>query len=270
MKASYLGPPTSFSYQFAKQYFANSEVTLKACDNFQQITDSLDSETLGVLPIENSSSSNVAQGIDLIIEGKLKILGEGFLSININLAGLHNSTLEGIKVLHAHPMAIKQCSRFIREKHLQTVEHSSNSAAQEAVMKLSSPQDAAVCGAELIDPNKLQIIKCDINNYKNNHTRFLIVSNQPNPANCGDKHTILFKAKHEPGSLAKALKAIADLGINLSKISSHQIPGTDWEYMFWIDLEIPANKLNDFTKSFAAAVQSYEVIGQYEKGKIFS
>jgi prephenate dehydratase len=269
MKVYYLGPVTSFSHQLARLYFKNIEADLTPCSSFEEISDSIGSDALGILPVENSTTSNVAQGIELIIEQKLRIVGEGYLPININIAVIKGAKLESIKVLHGHQIALKQCSNFIKKLGLKSVEHKSNSAAQEALILSQDTSSAAICGNELLDDKVLEIAAKDLNNYKNNLTRFLIVKKGSEISQSGDKLTVLFNARHEPGSLAKALQAIADLNINLTKISSHQIPGTDWEYMFWIDLELNGT-LDEFENSFKNVVQRYEIIGRYNRGKVYN
>lgn len=268
MKVYYLGPEKSFSHQLAKQYFKGTSATLIPCECFEDITDSITGDDLGVLPVENSTTSNVAQGIELIIEQKLKIVGEAFLPININLAIVKGGDLKNIQFIHGHQIALKQCSNFIKQHGLKTVEHKSNSAAQEALLKSKDPNAAAICGNELINNNELEIAIRDLNNYKNNLTRFLIVSKNNTILPAGDKLTVLFNARHEPGSLAKALQVIAALNINLTKISSHQIPGTDWEYLFWIDLEL-TGELAEFENIFKNAVKRFEIIGRYDRGKTY-
>ena len=47
----------------------------------------------------------------------------------------------------------------------------------------------------------------------------------------------MLSVPHEPGALFDLLSKFAALGVNVSKIESRPIPGTDFEFMFYFDLE---------------------------------
>ncbi|HET6261522.1 MAG TPA: ACT domain-containing protein [Chloroflexia bacterium] len=84
-----------------------------------------------------------------------------------------------------------------------------------------------------------------------------------------DKLTYILQLKHRPGSLAHLLSALAQLNVNLTKIQSKPIPGTDWEYVFWIDMEIPQTTEREVSRILEGYATSYTLLGAYEKGKVF-
>ena len=73
---------------------------------------------------------------------------------------------------------------------------------------------------------------------KNNYTTFLRSSRRKIWRNFNaNKASVTFHTDHSRGSLAKVLTLIADAGINLSKLQSYPIPGSDWKYSFHADME---------------------------------
>lgn len=84
-----------------------------------------------------------------------------------------------------------------------------------------------------------------------------------------EKLTYIFQLKHEPGSLASVLNALAEHRVNLTKIQSRPIPGTDWEYVFWADMEIPYTTEREVSQVLEVHSTSYTLLGAYEKGKVY-
>ena len=111
----------------------------------------------------------------------------------------------------------------------------------------------------------------DVAKVQKNTTRFVFVSpdkNALNPAS-PDKVSLTFKAPHRPGSLAHVLGELADIGVNLTKIVSQPIPGSDFEYKFWIDLESESEGIADAVNLLASITPEHTIIGSYKRGKRF-
>lgn len=269
MKIYYLGPVGSFSYIAAKNAYPKDQ--LISTNSFEEIilnTES-DHESLGILPIENSITSDVYVNIDSIFARKLYIVKEIYLSITMNLIGLKNSKVEKIKTVYSHPKALVQCTKYISSHKLSSVEASSTAAAQEIVMQKNDLSLAAIGSNELVDKEKLEILESNIGNEKNNKTRFVSVSSKQSLKD-EKKATAIFSVKHEPGSLAKVLGKLAHVGINLTKIESRPIPGTEWEYKFWIDFEIEKEKMKVALNTLKENSLDVRIVGVYEKGKLYS
>ena len=71
--------------------------------------------------------------------------------------------------------------------------------------------------------------------------------------------------KHEPGSLYRMLERFYALGINMVKLESRPIPGRDFEFVFYFDLEAPAasNELDTLLDSLDDICDSYVYFGTY-------
>ena len=71
--------------------------------------------------------------------------------------------------------------------------------------------------------------------------------------------------KHEPGSLYRMLERFYALGINMVKLESRPIPGRDFEFVFYFDLEAPAasTELDTLLDSLYDICDSYVYFGTY-------
>ena len=138
------------------------------------------------------------------------------------------------------------------------------------VCQKSTAANAAIGSSYLVDATKLKILRRNIGNKSNNHTRFTIISKKGKDHELGNKVTVIFRAKHKKGSLAKILTSIAKAGGNLTKIGSRPIAGSDWEYEFLVDIEIEGNNYREVLESIKSTTVNHRVIGRYDKGGVYS
>jgi prephenate dehydratase len=117
----------------------------------------------------------------------------------------------------------------------------------------------------------LEIIAPNIHTMKHNYTRFLVLerdAQQPWPADA-DKASVNFHTDHSRGSLARVLTRIADGGINLSKLQSMPIPGSEFRYSFHADMEFDSiDRFNDVIRSIEPHTESLKVLGVYKRGNL--
>lgn len=270
----YLGPEGSFSDILVSQLFpAGFELVL--CSSFREIAAKLreDPSAVGVLGIENSNSSDVHESIDIMFEERFKILGEASLKIRMNLIGLKGASLEEIREVYSHPQAILQCADFIRERGLDAHATESTSAGKRLIVSMGDKSKATIGSAALAEGDNVEILAADIATVTQNMTRFICVSPTYQLIDTlntkTDKLTYIFQLKHEPGSLAQVLSELAKRRVNLTKIQSRPIPGTDWEYDFWIDMEIPHTTEREVSQILDDFASNYTLLGAYEKGRVY-
>lgn len=270
----YLGPEGSFSAVLVKKLF-NAESGLVPCSSFSDIAARLRADTtaVGLLGIENTNSSDVHETIDIMFEEKFRILGEASLKIRMNLIGLRGARLEEIREVYSHPQALLQCANFIRERGLTAHAIESTSAGKQIVVEMGDASKATIGSRALAEDGSVEILAEDVATVAHNMTRFICVS--PTYQVIGslnqqqDKLTYILQLKHQPGSLAHLLSALARLNVNLTKIQSRPIPGTDWEYDFWIDMEIGDTTEREVSRTLEDYATGYTLLGAYEKGKVF-
>jgi prephenate dehydratase len=83
-----------------------------------------------------------------------------------------------------------------------------------------------------------------------------------------DKASVNFHTDHSRGSLARVLTTIADGGINLSKLQSFPIPGSEWEYSFHADMEFEdIGQFERVIEAMRPLTAELKIYGIYKKGR---
>ena len=181
-------------------------------------------------------------------KSNLTIIGEVYLQIDQNLLVNKGVKLEDIREVHSHPMALQQCFDYLDKYNWKLIETEDTALSAKHIHQHKSKHIAAVASklaAELFD---LKIIAPHIHTMKNNYTRFLGIATNDiaQPVADANKASVNFHTDHSKGSLAKVLTKIAEADINLSKLQSFPIPGSDFKYSFHADLEFET--INQFEK----------------------
>lgn len=272
-KIYYLGPEGSYSWIVTKQCF--SKDNLVPCGTFSEIIDNVISkpESLGVLPIENSITSNIHENIDYMFIHDLKIIGEAYLKINLHLIGIKGAKINNLEQIYSHPKALSQCSHFIEKQKLIAIEANSTAKAKDIIVAEKNIRKACIGSKELAKNKRLEILKENIGNVKNNMTRFIFISSKPikKLPKLANKITFIFKLKHKPGTLANILTKLAAVKANLTKIESRPIPETNWEYDFWVDIDLSQAKANSekIIEIITANSLDHKIMGIYQKGAVY-
>lgn len=195
-----------------------------------------------VLPIENSTAGSVNEVYDLLFEYPVYIVAETFVEIKHALLGLPGANISDIKRVYSHPQAFFQCDSFLENHKGWYKETTSNTALSAKIVKeLGSIENAAIASEEACLYG-LDIIEKDINDLKNNTTRFVIVSNSRKFTNNAKKVSIIFETANEKGSLYNLLSPIVNNDLNMIKIESRPIHSKCWDFRFFVDFE---GNLND-------------------------
>lgn len=271
MNVYYLGPEGSYSSILAHQEFTDPHYSCIPCDSFLSIIDTVmkDSTAVGILPLENSITSNVHENIDTLFSTRLYIVGESYLQVRLHVLGLLGSKKDTIQRVYSHPKALAQCSKWIADHNLEAVPCQSTSEACARLLQENESQNAVIGARLLADIEGITLLETDVGNVEYNTTRFVFVSQNryalTYPAI--KKVSLTFKTLHRPGSLAHILGELAKIGVNLTKIVSQPIPGSDFEYQFWIDLEAEPEIIEKALDLMGTITGEYSIIGSYIPGK---
>jgi prephenate dehydratase len=270
MKIAIQGETGCFHEVAARQYFNYDKIDIVPCSTFDMTLDTLKTgeADFAMMAIENARSGSILYNYTLIRESGMKILGEHNLRVRQNLMALHGQQIIDIKEIRSHPIALAQCMTFLNQFPGITLIESDDTAGSARVISENNIRGvAAIAPSISAEIYGLNILASGIETYKKNYTRFLVVGSEDKGNTKGNKVSICFSTGHKPGSLAAVLVKIAEMGINLSKIQSVPRLNGDWEYMFYLDLELNKNIKSDVIRRVLNKYTSnLEILGVYFKG----
>ncbi len=256
----------------AAQLFFGKKVEVICCDSFREVVRvaANKKETcLGLMAIENSIAGSILSNYNLLQKSSLKIVGEIYLQIRQHLLVNPGVKLEDIKEVHSHTMALQQCDDFLDQYQWKLVEADDTAQSAKQVRQHRSKHIAAIAGKLAADLYGLEVIAPDIHTMKNNYTRFLLLQREElaQPVADADKASVTFHTSHSMGSLAKVLTKISDCGINLSKLQSFPIPGSDFKYAFHADMEFKnVAQFNEVMAGILPLTEAVKIFGIYKRG----
>ena len=192
----------------------------------------------GILPIENSAVGSVTAVYDLMAKHNFKIVRAVKLRIRHVLLAPRGTKLEDVKEISSHPHAIAQCSEFLHQLPGIKAVPATNTAAAAAAIAASGRKDVAVIASrECAELYGLEVIKEDISNTSSNYTRFICISKRTEIYPDSEKFSVMMSLNHRPGALTDVLVKFAAVGVNLTKLESRPVPGSDFEFRFIFDFE---------------------------------
>ncbi len=261
----------SFHQEAARQFYGK-EVEVICCSTFREVVKTAgikkDSDG-GIMAIENSIAGSILPNYNLLQKSNLSIKGEVYLHIKQNLLVNPGVKLEDIREVHSHPMAILQCFGFLDKYNWKLVETEDTALSAKHIRQHHSKHIAAIASKLAADIYQLNVIEPNIHTLKNNYTRFLVLERLETAKEIegANKASINFHTDHSKGSLAKVLTKIADAGINLSKLQSFPIPGSDWRYSFHADMEFESRaQFDKMLTLINPLTEELKVYGIYKKG----
>lgn len=192
----------------------------------------------GILPVENSAAGSVTAVYDLMERQRFHIVRALRLKVDHVLLGARGARLEDVREITSHPHALAQCRAFLRSLPKVKATPGPNTAVAAKELAESGRRDLAVVAsracAELYG---LDVIKDDIMDAAYNYTRFVCISKDPEIWPDARKFTVTMRLPHRPGALNTVILKFASIGVNLTKLESRPIPGTDFEFRFIFDFE---------------------------------
>jgi len=270
MKIATQGEKGCFHEVAAKQFFCYDEIEIVPCSTFDMTLNSVKEgkADLAMMAIENARSGSILYNYSLIRESGLKIIGEHNLRIKQNLMALPGQRINEIKQIRSHPIALAQCMAFLnRYPEITLVESDDTAGSARLISEHRLKKIAAIASSDAAEIYGLEIIAEGIETYKKNYTRFLVIGSGEQGNKDGNKVSICFATGHKPGSLAAVLVKLAEMNINLSKIQSVPRLNGEWEYMFYLDLELPVNSdIGSIESILMNYTSNLEILGIYNKG----
>ena len=272
MKVAIQGEMGSNSHMAAMEMLGNQRgLEIIACTVSEQVLAKVVAAEVdgAVLPIENSLHGSVAEHYDLLLELPVRIERESLLRIRHNVIAMPGVRMEEVRRVMSHPVALSQCRRFLAaHPELEVVPFYDTAGSVKHVMAAGlrdaagiAPELAAkVCGAE--------VLVAGVEDHTENYTRFHLLRRKDAAADGevgkANKMSVAFAIEHRPGTLVAALQRLADARVNLTKIESRPVPGSPWEYVFYVDVRFDtAEQADAALAALEVHCRMVKVLGRY-------
>ncbi len=224
----------------------------------------------GVVPIENSLFGSIHENFDRLLGSPLHIVGETHLRIRHCLIARPASSVEGLRLVRSHPVALGQCREFLlSHPRIEAIPAYDTAGAVKDLMSRNATGEAAIASTLAAVTYGAEVLLAGIEDDPQNFTRFLVVARQPDPVEREDtraalKTTLAFGLEHAPGALHRALGVFASRGLDLTKIESRPRRGRPWEYVFYLDVVgSPEGPLAGAIQELGSLARDLRVLGTY-------
>jgi len=271
MKIAYQGIPGSYSESCAKKMYPDCETI--SCKTFDECFEKAnqDSDVRSIIPESNKTTGNI--GVEyLIFKYRLNIYAEHFFPIKHNLLGIKGSNLYDIKDVYSHAQALSQSSNFIKKNKLNENVRADTAGSAKYISDTNDKTKAAIASELSAEIYNLEILKQDIQDEKNNVTRFLLMGKEIYQPELKDENYItsfLFKLKSKPAALYSALSGFAINGVNMTKLQSFPEKNSFSSFFFLCDIEghIDDQKIKNSLNELGLHCEDMHVLGVFNSDK---
>jgi len=268
---AFFGTKGSFTYLAAQKYF-DASCDFISCSRFRDVFESVrDGKTAyGVVPIENTLAGSIYENYDLLTECGLSLVGEVSLRIEHALLVNHSfpsASADDVTEVYSHQKALEQCDKFLRahpSMHLNPYDDTATAAKFIAEHAEDKPW-AAIAHPGNADLWQLRILAKNIEDNDKNFTRFFVVAKDSSSiSEQANKCSLSFSLPHRVGSLSEVLMYFTNQQINLTKIESRPLVERPFEYIFYVDLILPAGlEERQLIEGLEQYTKSYHILGAY-------
>ena len=232
------GVAGAYSHSAAERLFQLPDIEF--CKTFEDVFAAVENGEVeyGVLPIENSSYGSVVSVYNLMQHYNFYIVKSLRLRINHKLLAKPGTRMSQVKEIFSHEQAIGQCSKFLSSLEGVKITKVANTAMAARMVAESDRDDvAAIASQECIDLYGLEVLKKHIQVTDNNYTRFICISKKMEIYPGANRISLILTLPHVPCSLYHMIAKFAAIDVNLTKLESRPIPGSDFEFLFYFDLD---------------------------------
>jgi prephenate dehydratase len=264
----------------ARKFFGSVPISILPCETFPDLFSALARKEAecGMVAMENSLAGSLLQNHTLLRESGLKIAGEQYLRVVQNLIALPGQRMDGIREIHSHPVAIQQCDVFLkdfRQRGVRVVESADTALSVKWIHDRRLEGTAALASAEAAQLYGMEILKAGVETHKRNFTRFQLITANENVMDLEqvakqtiDKASLCFTLRHESGRLSQVLSVLSFYGMNLTRIQSLPIVGTEWEYFFYTDLIFSEyDRYRQAIEAVLPLTEHLQILGEYKNGQ---
>lgn len=222
----------------------------------------------GILPVENSTAGSVNKVYDLMNKYKFYITHSLKLFIGHTLLAPRGVKLEDVKEVFSHEQALNQCSEYLAKLGVKITVCENTAAAAKMVAQSGRTDCAAIGSKDCAELYGLSVLKSGIQNTDNNYTRFICISKNLEIYVGANKTSIMMTLPHKPGSLYNVISGFAALGLNMTKLESRPLPGTNFEFMFYFDIDasVYSENLRVLLNELEHDAEQFSYLGSYTEG----
>jgi prephenate dehydratase len=194
----------------------------------------------GLVPIDNSQAGSINETYDLFLKHGLHLVGETVVRINHCLLALPGTVIDDLDEIISHPQAVAQCEEFLNALDISVRAEYDTAGAAKMIVDEKLERTGAIASRRAAALYGLVVLADRIQTYPDNYTRFGALSRDPTPLREPSKTSLVFGVGHVPGCLYRCIGAFAERHLNLAKLESRPRAGRPWEYVFYVDVEAPA------------------------------
>jgi 3-deoxy-7-phosphoheptulonate synthase len=221
-----------------------------------------------MVPIENSLAGSIHENYDLLLQyPDVEIVGEQKIRIVHHLIGFEGVLIDSVTRVFSHPQGLAQCAKFL-DAHpgIEQVPYYDTAGSVAYVASEGRRDWAAIASAGAAKTYGLSVLKEGIETNPRNYTRFFAIARSGNsPAPDANMASIVFAVADKPGALFGCLRILSDESVNMHKLESRPIHGKPWEYMFYLDVEIPpdADRFDRAVEELTSESENFRILGRY-------
>ena len=234
------GTEGAFSQTACERIFKHPEIVYFS--TFESVFSAVDKGLCqyGIVPVENSTAGSVNAVYDRMITHEFKIVRSTRLRVGHSLLVNPGTKLSDIKVIYSHQQAISQCSDLLQElKDVKTIPCENTAEAARMLAESKDMNAAAIASPDCTKLYGLTCLAKEIQDSDNNYTRFICITKKTEIYPGADRTSLMTTLPHKPGALYQLLGKFYEQEINLNKIESRPLPGKNFEFMFYFDLDTP-------------------------------
>lgn len=282
IRVAFQGEPGAYGEEAILGYFGGDAAEAVPMPTFSAVCDAVASGSAdgGVLPLENSLAGTVGDALDALAAGSLTVVGEVLQPIRHHLLLLPDGELPAVEQVTSHWQALSQCERFLSTRAWRIVPTADTAGAARQLAKEGDPRTAAIASERAAVLYGLRIAARDIQDAPENVTRFAVIARSHDslssatgngrvvPGSTERETLVTFETGHRPGDLVRALAALADAGINMSRIESRPSGDGPWRYRFLVQVagDAAADPLRQALVELRGHTRSMRVLGSFPSG----
>lgn len=275
LKVAIQGIESSFHHQAVQKLFPNEELHLLTCDSFEKVTTAVNNGNadFGVIAIENTIVGSILPNYGLIDKGDFEILAETVLNIQMYVMALESESIHDIKEIHSHPVALLQCRDYLQKfpPQFKVIEGKDTASEAKRIKDQNLTGVAAIAGKQVAEKFGLKILDSNIQDIKENHTRFVLLGKEKQRSHQADKASLKFVLEHNVGSLGNVLSLLTTFNINLTKIQSLPIVGKPWQYAFFVDVVFEDESFFcEVMEILKKTVKELKILGVYKQDETYA